>query len=269
MASPNEHVVDFENPPVAEVSLAVQLQGPTLDTSATLSKFWPTIADRYPRVVPQPALPPMDESFEIPSQQIIRFQFLGGPGSERWHMETEDECEFVNVQGDRFGYTWRRRDADAEYPRYGQVRKGFEDSYSGYLDLAAETVGASWCEITYVNPIAMETNKTRADLSELLTRVVPWQLSVLPRPFNTGLSERFQLERDGEPYARFYVDVESTVERPERRLGYTVSLTMRGRPADAGIKGVLDFFDDGREKIVTTFRDITTDEWHGRWGLRR
>ena len=59
---------------------------------------------------------------------------------------------------------------------------------------------------------------------------MPQELPELPQPFNTGLEERFQLERDGTPYARFFVQVQSTVGRP-RRLGYTITLTMRGRPS--------------------------------------
>jgi hypothetical protein len=43
---------------------------------------------------------------------------------------------------------------------------------------------------------------------------------------------------------------------------------MRGRPESPDAGGVLAFFDEGRERIVTTFRDITPPERHAEWGLR-
>jgi hypothetical protein len=50
--------------------------------------------------------------------------------------------------------------------------------------------------------------ESRPDLSTLVRRVVPQELPGLPQPFNAGLEERFQLERNGTPYARFFVQVQ-------------------------------------------------------------
>jgi uncharacterized protein (TIGR04255 family) len=264
MVSPNEPIVDFENPPVAEVALSAQIQAPSLDTSTLLSAFWPTISNEYPRIVPQPMAPPMEETFEIPSQQTIAFQLLGD--AQAWLMVSEDEHEMVHVQPGRFGYAWRKGESDAAYPRYGHVRDRFAAGLTAYADAARGSVVASFCEISYENPIFQPEGERRPDLSTLLTRVVPQEFSVLPRPYNSGLSERFQLERDGEPYARFFIEVVSTVKQP-RQLGYTITLGMRGRPVSADLDGVLEFFDEGRERIVTTFRDITMPEYHQEWGL--
>lgn len=264
------HIVDFLNPPVAEVALAVQLQGPTLDTSRILNVFWPTIADQYPLIEPQPLLPPMEENFEIPSQPTIGF-LIGGPEAQRWFMVSADERELIQVQPDRFGYNWRKEQSKAAYPRYEHVRTRFTESFQSYLSALgkrSEETGAAWCEISYVNPLFGPVGSPRSDLSRLLTRVVPQNLSVLPAPFNSSLSEQFQLERDGSPYARFYIETASTVQRLEQRLGYTITLTMRGKPASSDIDGILSFFDDGRERIVKTFRDITIPERHREWGLQ-
>jgi uncharacterized protein (TIGR04255 family) len=267
MASPHDLIVDFENPPVAEVDLSVQLQGATLDTSRAISLFFPTVQQRYPKIVPQPPVPPIEESFEIPTQATIAFQLLGGPESQRWAFVSDDELETLQVQSNRFSYAWTKEETDAPYPHYGPIRDRFEAAYRSYLDVAEGDVLATWCEITYSNPIMQPEGEPRPDLSTLVRRVDPQQLPGLPQPFNTGLEERFQLERDGAPYARFFLQVQSTVGRP-RRLGYTITLTMRGRPESPGPDGVLAFFDEGRERIVTTFRDITTPEHHAEWGLQ-
>ena len=267
MASPHDLIVDFEKPPVAEVGLAVQLQGATLDTSRAISAFYPTLEGRYPRIVPQPPVPPIEESFEIPSQASIAFQLFGGPQSQRWAFVSEDELEALHVQSDRLMYAWTKEATDADYPHYGPIRDRFEAAYRSYLDVAEGDVQATWCEISYVNPIMQPEGEMRPDLSTLVRRVVPQEPPELPTPYNTGLEERFQLERDGAAYARFFINVQSTVG-PNRSLGYTISLMMRGRPETPDPEGVLAFFDEGRRRIVTVFRDITTPERHAEWGLR-
>jgi uncharacterized protein (TIGR04255 family) len=268
MASPHEHVVDFLNPPVAEVGLGVQMQGATLDASRAISAFFPTVQQRYPKIVPQPPVPPIEESFEIPSQATIAFQLFGGPEAQRWAFVSEDALEMLQVQSDRFSYVWTKEESDASYPRYGTIRDNFAEAYGSYLAVAEGDVQATWCEISYTNPIMQPEGEPRPDLSTLLRRVIPQELAGLPQPYNTGLEERFQLERDGTPYARFFIQVQSTVGRP-RRLGHTITLTMRGRPQSPDTEGVLAFFDAGRERIVTIFRDITTPERHAEWGLRQ
>jgi uncharacterized protein (TIGR04255 family) len=267
MASPHDLIVDFESPPVAEVGLSVQLQGATLDTSRAISAFFPTVQQHYPKIVPQPPAPPIEESFEIPTQATIAFQLLGGPESQRWAFVSDDELETLQVQSNRFTYAWTKEETDARYPHYGAIRNSFEGAYRSYLNAAEGDVEATWCEIFYANPIMQPEGEPRPDLSTLVRRVVPQDLPGLPQPFNAGLEERFQLERDGTPYARFFVQVQSTVGRP-RQVGYTISLTMRGRPESPDPDGVLAFFDEGRERIVTTFRDITTPERHAEWGLQ-
>jgi uncharacterized protein (TIGR04255 family) len=267
MASPHDPIVDFENPPVAEVGLSVQLQGATLDTSRAIGAFFPTVQQHYPKIVAQPLAPPIEESFEIPSQATIAFQLLGGPESQRWAFVSEDELETLQVQFNRFTYAWAKDETDARYPRYGAIRDSFEGAYRSYLDVAEGDIKATWCEIFYANPIMQPEGESRPDLSTLVRRVVPQELPGLPQPFNAGLEERFQLERDGTPYARFFVQVQSTVGRP-RQVGYTIILTMRGRPESPDPDGVLAFFDEGRERIVTIFRDITTPERHAEWGLQ-
>ena len=268
MTSPHEPIVDFSNPPVAEVSLSVQLQGATLDASRAIGAFFPTIQARYPQIAAQPPRPPIEESFEIPTQPTIAFQLFGGPEAQQWLFTSEDDLETLALQSDHLSYSWRKEESDASYPRYGHVRESFAEAYRSYLDLAGGDVHAPWCEIAYGNPIMQPEGEPRPDLSTLIRRLVPQELSGLPRPFNTGLEERFQLEREGTPYARFFIQVQSTVA-PPRRLGYSIALTMRGRPASPDLDGVLAFFDEGRERIVTAFRDITTPERHEEWGRQR
>lgn len=49
---------------------------------------------------------------------------------------------------------------------------------------------------------------------------------------------------------------------------YVLTLTVRGMASSPDVEGVLEFADYGRDLIVRTFRDITTDEMHKEWQLR-
>ncbi len=267
MTAPHDLIVDFENPPVAEVALAVQLQGATLDSSRAISAFYPRVQDRFPEIVAQPPVPPLEESFEIPTPGSIAFQLFGAAEAQRWAFESADRLQAIQVQRDLFVYVWAKEATDADYPHYGPIRERFEAEYGSYLEVTDGEVRPTWCEISYSNSIIQGDGEVRPDLSTVLTRLVRQELPGLPAPFNTGLEERFQLERDGVPYARFFIAVQSTVA-PLRKLGYTVSLRMRGRPETQDTDGVLAFFDEGRERIVTVFREITTPERHAEWGLR-
>jgi uncharacterized protein (TIGR04255 family) len=184
MASPHDLIVDFENPPVAEVGLSVQLRGATLDTSRAISAFFPTVQQHYPTIVPQPPVLPIEESFEIPTQATIAFQLLGGPESQRWAFVSEDELETLQVQSNRFTYAWAKEETDARYPHYGAIRDSFEGAYRSYLAAAEGDVEATWCEIFYANPIMQPEGEPRPDLSTLVRRVVPQVLPGLPQPFN-------------------------------------------------------------------------------------
>lgn len=269
MATP-DRIVDFDNPPVAEVALSVQFSEPIIDATGTLGDFWPRIKDEYSKFELQPRMPPMEESFEVPSQPTVAFNFVGGPEVNRYFFISADDTEVVQVQPDRFGYNWRKANRDdVPYPHYTHVRKRFVAVFTAFLEMLdghGVEVTPTWCEIVYVNPIPGVAGEARRDLSEIMRRVSSQELSTLPKPFNAQISERFQLQRDGEPFARFYIELDPTFTNDA--LGYQLTLVMRGTPRSRDVDGVLAFFDEGREKIVTTFREITTDTRHEEWRLR-
>lgn len=271
MASPQENIVNFKRPPVAEVALAVQFAEPVTDDTTTLSKFWPTIQADFPEVTLQPPLPPLAETFEVPSPPSISFQVLGGPQASRYWFLGAGENELVQVQPDRFGFNWRKGPTDeTAYPRYPYVRDRFESVFSTFVDTLHQlekTARPTWCEVTYINPVAFgNPGEPRPDLSTVLRRLVPYKSQLLPKPDNTILTDRFLLVRDGAPFGRFYLTA-NPAYTDDRSLGYNVILRVIGQPRSPDLAGVLDVFDEGRRLIVNTFRDTTTPERHKEWGL--
>jgi uncharacterized protein (TIGR04255 family) len=270
LASPHENIVNFKHPPVAEVALAVQFAEPVTDDTTTLSKFWPAIQADFPEVKPQPPLPPLTETFEVPAPPSISFQLLGGPQDSRYWFLGTGENELVQVQPDRFGFNWRKGPADdVTYPRYPYVRSRFESVFSSFVDALRQVdraVHPTWCEVTYINPVAFGSpGEPRPDLSTVLRRLVPYESQLLPKPDSTTYTDRFLLVRDGAPFGRFYLTV-NPAYTDDRSLGYNLILRMIGQPQSPDLAGVLGVFDEGRHLIVNTFRDITTPQRHDEWG---
>jgi uncharacterized protein (TIGR04255 family) len=268
MASPDTHIVDFAEPPVAEVALSVQLGRPVVDATRALGELWPRIRDQYPKLEQLPMLPPLESTFEVPTPGRMIFN-IAGPESARYLFVSESENELVQVQENRLGYNWRKLPGGETYPRYAHVREHFASALDRLLDVVGD-VALPWCEMSYVNPVVLGgPAELRPDLSRIVRRIANVQLSALPTtPINTTIVERFRVERtDGTPYAWFFVEIEPTVTF-EQGLAYGITLLMRGQPTQPGKAEVLDFFDDARSRIVQTFQDITTPEMHELWGLR-
>jgi uncharacterized protein (TIGR04255 family) len=271
LASLQEHIVNFKRPPIAEVALAVQFAESVTDDTTTLSKFWPTVLADFPDVEPQPPLPPLAETFEVPAPPNISFKVLGGPQASRYWFLGAEGNQLIQVQPDRFGYNWRKGPTDtAAYPRYPYVRGRFQTIFSTFVDTLHrldKQVRPIWCEVTYINPVAFgKPGGPRPDLSIVLRRLVPHQSQLLPQPDNTTLADRFLLTRDGAPFGRFYLTADAAYT-DDRSLGYNLTLRMIGQPRSPDMAGVLDVFDEGHRLIVNTFRDITTPQMHEEWGL--
>lgn len=65
-----------------------------------------------------------------------------------------------------------------------------------------------------------------------------------------------------------YPQVQVQPSLPPMSEDFEAPLTARGMPSSPDVEGVLEFADYGRDLIVRTFRDITTDEMHKEWQLR-
>lgn len=106
------------------------------------------------------------------------------------------------------------------------------------------------------------------DLSTILKRLSPGHPEFLPSPQETTFAERFLIEREGVPRGRLHVSANPAFKLQEQIPVYMLTLTARGIPPSPDVEGVMSFFDEGRDLIVRSFRDMTTAEMHEKWGLR-
>ena len=248
--------------------MSVQMAHAATDDALTLGTFWPRVQSDYPSIETQPPLPPMSEDFSVVGAQGISFQLMG-PSSRYWLLSA-DSTELIQVQPDRFGYNWRKEPADAPYPRYRYLRQRFEHVFSTFAESIqgkGRTMHPTWCEMTYINAITPADPSTLPDLSSILRRFSPDRPEFLSPPQDSTFAERFLLTRNGTPTGRLYVSANPALRLQDRVPIYMLTFTARGLPPSADEAGVLSFFDEGRDLIVRSFRDMTTPEMHERRGL--
>lgn len=272
-----DHPVSFAHPPVNEVVLSVQFARPIPDDVLALADFWPKIREDFPNLERQPPIMPASEDFSSPPRQPpFRFEFGEGAMPQRYWLVSEEGNDLVQFQRDRFLVNWRRQGSETPYPRYDHIRKMFTEIFPVFQESLAPQDKAGlepeWCEITYINEIDAEPDSGHGHME--LGRILRLfqhrvELEALPPPEDAQFQERFVLRRDESPFGRFYLNATPAFRSTDGKAVYMVTLLVRGSPQTTDSDGALALFDLGHDQIVRTFRDMTTDEMHDRWGLEK
>lgn len=270
--TPPADPVNFDSPPVIGVALGVEFAGPVMPELSTLADFWPPIRGRYPQADKLPALTPMAEDFRVPITQTVEVRF-GNGGPQRYWFRSEDESYTVQVQENRLALNWDRTESGPVYPRYQAVRKRFHELYEVFTEVADDRLltehPPAWCAVTYTNDIPHPDSEDplSGPLDDILCFLGRPESDVLPPIEDTALRQRRLLRaEDGSPRGRLYIEAIPTVGA-EGRPGYRLTLRVVSRPESSDAAGVFKCQDDGRELIVKSFRDITTQKMHDLWGM--
>jgi uncharacterized protein (TIGR04255 family) len=256
---------DFEDPPVTEVALGVQVDPPLALTTASFGQIWALYKDRFPKTKDEPPLLPVFEDKDPRARQLIPMRWAAPP-LPRWWFLNESETELLQVQNDKFVRNWRKVGTGDKYPRYEQIRDGFDSDLRALLDFARrERLGEprpTQCEVTYVNHIRAGTVWQRHGA---IDPVLKWwhpadRSGILGEPEDIRIAVRYTLSDDtGSFLGRLTVELQPAVLDADQTPILVLTLTARGRPEGAGVEGVLKFLDRGRRMIVNGFAEITTD----------
>jgi hypothetical protein len=177
--------------------------------------------------------------------------------------------ELIQVQKDRFVKNWRKTGEGVLYPRYEQVRAGFDEDFYNFGHFVSinqlGTIRVRQCEVTYINHIVAGAGwETHADVDKVFT---VWQqpMTAFPgRIQDLTFCARFPiLDHNGSFAGRLYVTLQPVTRLSDNAPMFLLDLTARGQVGEA-----TDFFDLGREWIVKSFADITTPTMHKIWGRR-
>ncbi len=264
--------VNFRKPPVVSVVLGVEFGGPVMPEVSALADFWPRIREHFPNAEKRPPLAPMAQDFDASPARTVEFRLDKGP--DRYWFRSQDESYMVQVQENRMAFNWNLTESAPEYPRYQAIREKFHRLYRTFTEIADHRLLAAnppiWCAITYTNDIIHpdSTDPLSGPLGDVLRFVNRPDSSVLPPVEDTAISQRRLIRDDAdEPRGRLYIEAVPTLSL-EQVPGYRLTLRVVSKPASGDAEGVFACHDQGRDLIVRSFRDITTEKMHELWGLQ-
>jgi uncharacterized protein (TIGR04255 family) len=267
-----EDLPDFDDPPVVETVLSVQFDPLPLVRTAHLGLLWNEYRALFPKTEERPGLDPVVEQFpESPVARVgLKFQAFEHPPIPRIWFTDNEGSEMIQVQNDRFIKNWRKEGEAGRYPHYDEtIRPHFDRDYGIFLAFLAKnqlgTPRINQCEVTYVNHIlAGQGWEHYGDIEKIFTFWRPPDFAPPGPAEDLRLHARFVIPGEGEkPIGRLHVDVQPAVRISDDHPMYVMHLTARGQAGDG-----VDFFDIGREWIVSTFKRLTTSSMHNIWRIK-
>jgi uncharacterized protein (TIGR04255 family) len=261
---------DFPNAPLIEVALSVQFQPLVLFASAHAGLFWQQVRDLFPISQDQPALPMLNELFGSNRPNVgfvgMGFQFAHPPN--RTWFSSQDGALLIQIQHNRFVFNWRKASADSVYPRYEFVRSNFEKYFNLFKSFVAEhnlgQLSPDLYEAHYVNQWPLEDGKNFGEVIGSWLKLFSGNVTSL-EPEQASISSQYIIHGNAnQPVGRLYVNV-APIINTTGKYGVNLELICRTIPFDLGPNFDLAPLDLAREKVVTTFQQITSDSAHQFW----
>ncbi len=256
---------EFEEPPVAEVALAVQFER-LAGLQPHVLADWSAVRERLPQWRLRDRMTTIVEVFGLaPAVGVrpsIEFSRAGeAPPTRSWFLSTAG-TELLQIQDNALVRNWRRVSRE-RYPRYPTIRRDFERDYTELSELLAEKglgqIVPTQCEVTYVNFIdtaAVPRDRTLAGFSGATSD------EFLPEPEDEQFVLRYLMEGDnGQPIGRLHIQWRPAIDHAGNHV-QQLRLTARGAPTSSNLDGILEWFDRGREWVVRGFASFTHSYMH-------
>jgi len=269
----NKLLPEFKKPPVVEVAVMVQFDTPKLGVPQIM-RWWTKVQENFPGYEQAPPIPPVTESYDASSvpQPLVQFQMFNTPPMPRVFLKKATDTELIQIQEDRFGYSWRKLKDEDDYPRYVTIIKSFSQQLTAFDKfLKSEKLSSlnpTLCEITYVNHIVGSgVWHGHSELHKVIPSVTP-RLSntFLPLPEDMQFAARYIIHNQNKsPLGRLYVSVEPRFLMADMTPIFLIRLTARGAPQGLGNQGIIKTLDIGHEWIVQAFTALTSVEMHKVW----
>jgi len=172
----------------------------------------------------------------------------------------------VQFQQDRLLHNWRKIGYQTnEYHRFEKIISTFESEIhlvnNYFVTLAGKPAAINQCEISYINHIPLEGKAHKTNAVDWL-RFIQFKGSE-PEDFSIVFRKTIQA-LDGRPQGRLTTEAVLVIDVKGQEI-IVLTLTARGAPVDQTSDSALEFLKLGREIIVRSFADITTDSAHTFW----
>lgn len=257
---------DFRSPPLNEVVVGVQFHPVRGYQQIFASEIWALFRKDYPRVQELAPLQPTFETFGLPQSGQIGLGITVGAAPNRFWFISPSGNDLIQFQRDRFLHNWRKVDTqENQYPRFEKIISIFESEIRSlqnyFINLSGQSIAITQCEISYINHIPLES-QGRATSAEEWLRFIRFQGT---EPDDISIIFR-QIIRapDGRPQGRLICEANSAMDNEGKKI-LVFTLTARGNPVDPTIESSLAFLHLGREMIVKSFAEFTTDSAHVFW----
>jgi uncharacterized protein (TIGR04255 family) len=252
---------DFRDPPLNEVVLGVQFAPAKGYSQIRASEVWALFKSAFPEVEEQPPLPPSFEVFGLPQATQMNLGFITGPRHDRFWFLAPSGDELIQFQHDRLLHNWRKvGDGSNQYPRFERMIESFRaelGALEGYFtSLAPQSLVINQCEISYINNIPWDDGPVDAWLKFLHFQ------GETPDDF-TAAFRRVLPGAEGQPNSRLICEAVTAFVSTQRIIRLTLSV--RGAPAQTDVPTALEFLTRGRDVMVRTFAEITTESAHKKW----
>lgn len=260
-----DHLPDFGKPPLNEVVMGIQFSAPATYQQIKSGEVWSLYKKEFPIVQDLPPIPPYFETFGQPAGVRLSFGVVAGAQHDRFWFISSNGEDLIQFQSDRLLRNWRKADRlNSEYPRYERIVKDFEDEANMlsdyFISIGGSSLDINQCEITYVNHI-VPTQPGPIKPSDWLSFVRFGD----PEPDDFSCTFRRQIDDEaGHPIGRLTFE-SATTARPDGQEFIALTITARAMPREPNLKSSLEFFAKGREMIVKSFTEVTTDSAHKVW----
>lgn len=269
----------YKKPPVIEVAVSVQFDAIEGLQIPHIGLIWQEFKDRFPNVEQHPTLPPVVERLQPTGAEQPKISFSTAVETPRVWFVSEDGCDLVQIQPNRFTRNWRKQPTETrEYPHYEpHIKPSFLDDLKVFRQsltkIGLADISINQCEITYVNHILPNAIwKTHDQLSNLL-KLWPTEASEILGPSMENAGAKFDnqiMSNENEFIGRTHFDIQpryllKTDQSPAEYVPiFVCNMTARGRPASTD-DGFVRFLDLGRKKLVELFEKIFTEEAQASW----
>lgn len=258
--------VNFNNPPIEEVSYSLQFRPLENLHIGYLGRLWELFSSDFPNIEQHPRLSHEIERFGItespPALQIIEQALV-----PRIFLVSDSGNKLIQIQDDRFIFNWRKRAPDEKYPR-------FENLVAEYIALVGR-----FEEFLKANdisgPLEVDqveiTNVNYIDSTDLKLNDIFCDFKNVPDQELEQVVFRQTLRGDdSEPVGRLYSAIKTGLRRKANKRVHSIQFTGRVHPFQSAPGEEMDVARELRfirDKINLAFKKITSDQMHNIWGL--
>jgi uncharacterized protein (TIGR04255 family) len=203
----------------------------------------------------------------------LGFQLLSSIPPLRYWFVSRDQNELLQVQNDRLIHNWRQRNLENVYPRYKPLRQKFESEIATAAKFFSEwklgEIACNQCEVAYINLISLD-GPDAPSLADIFTVWAQRYSDDFLGEVERGQFTISYLMKNGEsgkePLGRLHVVAQPVFLQTDSRPAIQLTITTRGKPAEASVESAFAWLDKGHEAAVRAFASITTENMHQLWG---